>query len=132
MSHQYFLVVFESPDYEIDEDDLNAVIGASLRGTWANIRGWSVFKRRRIVTRKSVAESLAYALSSTFPKERDEGTVMRLIVSEFWHALNRRGFANDAVDPSITYTYEKLKEWQGLIPRINKFISESMQKGLTE
>ena len=55
---------------------------------------------------KGICSSLAYALKSAGGTDT---TTENLIISEFFHALNRRGWIrNELVDPQIEYTKDRL------------------------
>ena len=55
---------------------------------------------------KGICNSLAYAIKSAAGTDL---TTERLIISEFFHALNRRGFLrNELVEPQIGYTLDRL------------------------
>lgn len=68
-----------------------------------------------------IAEALGYAITSVVEHEAtltykgetetlDFGVIERLLISEFWNALNRRKIVpNDRVDPMIARTYAKMK-----------------------
>ena len=69
---------------------------------------------------KGICASLAYSIKSVVEGEATltyagEGgevafkTIERLIISEFFHALNRRGFMrNNLIDPQIAHTLDRL------------------------
>lgn len=55
---------------------------------------------------KGICNSLAYTIKSAGGTDL---TTERLIISEFFHALNRRGFLrNELVEPQISYTLDRL------------------------
>jgi hypothetical protein len=66
-----------------------------------------------------VACSLAYSIKSVVEKEAvltykgetepiDFGTIEGLIVSEFWYAMNRRGWVGKETEELIAYTLDRL------------------------
>jgi len=55
---------------------------------------------------KGICSSLAYAIKSAGGTDTP---TENLIISEFFHALNRRGWiGNELVDPQIEYTKDRL------------------------
>ena len=70
--------------------------------------------------KQAVAEALAYAIRSTVTgqaelnykdetEKLDFSVIERLIVSEFWHSLNRKGLVkNDEVGACIVATYDRM------------------------
>jgi len=60
--------------------------------------------------KRNLRESLVYAVYSSV-KDR---TAKRLLVSEFFHSLNRKGFLlNYEVEDMISKAYDQLKELEG-------------------